>query len=136
MNLEQFSRILPPITEFNRSYWEGCAVGELRLQACQQCDEFWFPEGPCCPRCLSTDFRWQAVSGRGRIWSHIRMHQKYIAAYADEVPYTVIMVKLEEGPRMYSALAEGSAKPEVGSSVVVEFVTVGDRVIPKFRVVE
>ncbi|MFM7066217.1 MAG: Zn-ribbon domain-containing OB-fold protein [Gammaproteobacteria bacterium] len=136
MNIEKFSRILPPVTDFNRQYWDGCAVGELRLQACSKCKEYWFPEGPCCPRCLSTEFIWQAVSGRGTIWSHIRMHQKYIAAYEDEVPYTVIMVKLAEGPRMYSALAEGSPEPRVGSPVSVEFVAIGDRVIPKFRVVE
>jgi uncharacterized OB-fold protein len=135
MNLEQFSRILPPITDFNRPYWEGCAAGELRLQTCKQCNEMWFPEGPCCPRCLSTDFAWNPVSGRATVWSHIRMHQKYIAAYADEVPYTVIMVKLEEGPRMYSALAEGSPPPRVGAGAIVEFVAVGDRIIPKFRVV-
>jgi|688.fasta_scaffold06409_14 uncharacterized OB-fold protein len=134
MNLEQFARILPPITDFNRPYWEGCAAGELRLQCCRRCDETWFPEAPCCPRCLSTDTIWRAVSGRGTVWSHIRMHQKYIAAYADEVPYTVIMVKLQEGPRMYSALVSGSPAPQVGSPVMVEFTAVGDRVIPKFRV--
>jgi uncharacterized OB-fold protein len=62
------------------------------------------------------------------------MHQKYIAAYADDVPYLVAMIELEEGPRMYSTLVDPPSDLKCGAPVSIVFATVGDRVIPKFKV--
>src|SRR5690242_15441732 len=108
MNLAEYEALLPAITEENRPYWDGLEAGELRLQTCVKCGTRRFPDSPVCPSCLADESRWEAVSGRGRIWSWITMHQRYFAAFEDELPYTVIFVELDEGPRMMSALAAGS----------------------------
>ena len=52
--------------------------------------------------CLATDATWQEVSGRGEVFSYNVMHQVYHPAFATEVPYAVVLVKLEEGPKITS----------------------------------
>jgi uncharacterized OB-fold protein len=135
MNIEAFHKVIPPVTETNRPFWEGCKLGELRLQTCNDCGMLWFPEGPCCPDCLSSKIAWKAVSGRGKVWSYIIMHQKYMAAFADEVPYLVAMIHLEEGPRMYSTVVNAPVDLACDTPVEVIFESIGDRTIPKFKLV-
>lgn len=135
MDVKAFLEIVPPVTETNRPFWDGCEARELRLQNCNNCGENWFPEGPCCPSCLSFDTSWKRVSGRGTVWSFITMHQKYMQAFADEVPYLVAMIHLEEGPRMYSTLVNAPDDLACGMPVSVVFESIGGRTIPKFEVV-
>lgn len=135
MNAELYAALLPPVTSVNQPFWDGCAAGELRLQTCDQCGRQRYPDSPVCPRCLSPLFHWQAVSGEGRLWSWLRMHQRYFPAFADEVPYLVAYVKLAEGPFMVSALAEEPEKLAIDLPVRAVFVPApGGRVICKFKV--
>ena len=41
------------------------------------------------------------TSGRGRIFSYVVYHRVYHPAFAQEVPYAVAVIELDEGPRMY-----------------------------------
>jgi uncharacterized OB-fold protein len=134
VDLTAYESLLPPVTGANRPYWDGCAVGELRLQRCLDCQEFRFPESPICASCLSSRSIWQAVSGRAKLWSWIRMHQNYFPAFRDELPYLVIFVQLEEGPYMISTLlgAQDALRPGLPLEVAFDRVT-PDRFIPKFR---
>ena len=135
MNTEQYAALLPEITAVNQPFWDGCAAGELRLQACGQCGRHRFPDSPVCPRCLSARFSWEPVSGEGTLWSWLRMHQRYFPAFADEVPYLVAYVRLAEGPFMISSLAEEPAELSPDLPVRAVFVpSPSGRVICKFRV--
>lgn len=133
MKLDYLDPIMPPVTEFNKPFWDGCAKRELRLQTCSECAAQWYPEGPCCPSCLSSNFTWKAVSGKGRVWSYVIMHQQYIAAYADETPYVVAMIELDEGPRLYCGIAGSKEKLACDAAVEVTFDNLGERFIPMFR---
>jgi uncharacterized protein len=95
---------IPPIFKVNAGFWEGSQVGELRLDHCRACDHIWFPPTNSCPNCLSTDIEWKAVSGRGKVWSWIWMHQRYGWAFDEELPYLLVQVNLEEGPTLVSTL--------------------------------
>jgi len=108
------------MTMFDAPFAEGCAAGELRLQKCGQCGTYRFPASPICPSCL------------GKVWSWIRMHQRYFKDLPRETPYNLLMVELEEGPRMISALADEQATPEVGDSVTVTFRESGGEILPYF----
>jgi hypothetical protein len=135
MNLEAYRQLLPAISDANRPFWEGCLAGELRLQACSSCGHRRFPDSPICPRCLSHDFEWQPHSGRGRLWSWIVMHQRYLEAFADELPYVVVLVELEDGPWMISALDGDAEALRIDQRLEVLFSPVdAERAIPKFRV--
>lgn len=136
MKIDAYLKLLPTITDSNREFWAGCSAGELRLQACEECGQFRYPDSQVCPNCLSDRFSWKATSGRGVLWSWIIMHQKYYEAFADELPYLVAFVQLEEGPFMMSTLVPGSAEPQIDAGLEVVFDRVADdRSVPKFRLV-
>ena len=97
---------LPVLTDLNRPFWEGAAAGRLMLQKCGQCGHIRFPFGPVCTICLSPDTRWAQLSGRGEVLSHLVFHQVYHKAWAGDVPYSVVMVQLDEGPRLFSNILD------------------------------
>jgi uncharacterized OB-fold protein len=83
-------------------YWEAAKQHRLSLPRCNGCAKFWFPPSRSCPHCLSADFTWKDVSGRGNVFSFVTFHRVYHPAFAGEVPYVVALVELEEGPRLLS----------------------------------
>lgn len=137
MKPESYISLLPEVTESNQPYWDGCLAGQLKLQHCTACRTYRFPESPICPQCLGERFTWQSVSGRGRLWSWIVMHQRYFDAFEEEIPYVIAFVKLDEGPYMISTLVDTPEKLQCDMKVTVQFIEVSpDRSIPKFRIAE
>jgi uncharacterized OB-fold protein len=127
--------IQPVITDNNRGFWEGTAAGELRVQRCRVCDHLRYPIAPWCPECLDERWDWETLSGRGTVLSKLVFHQAYHAAWKDRLPYNVVLVQLEEGPRMISNVLPLSSEDfEVGDAVEVAFDTEGEVVIPRFRI--
>ena len=134
MSVEERVKLLPPVTEANRPFWQGAAVGELRLQVCDECGKARFPDSQVCPNCLSHATTWKQVSGRGKVWSWIRMHQNYLPAFSELLPYIVLFVQLDEGPRLMSSFQGDAATLVIDMPVEVVFESVGDgRVVPAFR---
>lgn len=101
--------LVPLGDEESEGFWEGTAAGELRVQACGACGILRFPPRVMCPHCQSTERRWQALSGRGTIWSFVVVHPPLLPAYAPFAPYPVITVTLDEDPalRMVGNLVTG-----------------------------
>ena len=136
MNREAALPLLPDVTAVNKGYWEGTKQGELRLLTCSSCGTRRFPESPVCPTCLSDKANWQAVSGGGRLWSWIVMHQKYFPSYIDSVPYLVAFIELDEGNFMIADLIDPPVRVKCDMKVRVEFVELdAHRSAPVFRVV-
>ncbi|MEV5381807.1 OB-fold domain-containing protein [Streptomyces sp. NPDC052721] len=93
--------MLSPVTDTDGApFWEYAARGELRVQACADCGELRFPPRPCCPHCRSFASEWRPVSGRGRVWSYVVPHPPLLPDYAEQAPYNVVVVELEEAPRI------------------------------------
>jgi uncharacterized protein len=91
--------LLPDLTEPTaQEFWLGCARGELLVQTCGACGARRMPPRPMCPVCRSTDVRWEATSGRGRVWSFIVPHPPLLPAFAEVAPYNAIVVELDEDP--------------------------------------
>ncbi|MDQ1508210.1 MAG: uncharacterized protein QOG50_54 [Actinomycetota bacterium] len=91
--------LLPDLRDENSApFWEGCARGELLVQACASCGLRRMPPRPMCPRCRSLEIRWEPTSGQGRIWSFIVPHPPLLPAFAEVAPYNAIIVELEEDP--------------------------------------
>jgi len=138
------SFLLPDLSDVDaQGFWEGCAKGELRVQRCAACGEVRFPPRPMCPACRSIESDWQAVCGRGRIWSFVVAHPPLLPAYAEFAPYPVVTVELEEDPalRMVGNLldsAQGDINeidPEsiqIGEAVRVVFTPVDDVHLPRW----
>ncbi|MFC4241878.1 Zn-ribbon domain-containing OB-fold protein [Gryllotalpicola reticulitermitis] len=134
MDLDAFARLLPPVTEGNRAYWEGLDAGELRLQFCNHDGTARFPESPVCPQCLSPDFSWRPAKGEATLWSWVIMHQKYLDAFDELRPYPVAFVKLAEGPFMVSTVIGDVDKLTVDAPLELVFTEVGARSVPAFQV--
>lgn len=93
--------MLTPVTDPDGApFWQYAAQGELRVQSCAECGELRFPPRPCCPHCRSFDTEWHLTDGRGRIWSYAVPHPPLLPDYAAQAPYNVIVVELEEAPRI------------------------------------
>jgi hypothetical protein len=108
--------------------------GKLLLMKCGACGAFRLPSRQHCDRCLSTDSAWVAASGRGTVRTFGIMHQRYHPAFADDIPYNVTVVELEEGPRLPTNLIGVSNEEiRVGMKVVLEWERHTDVALPKFR---
>lgn len=132
----QYKKPLPVITTEAREFWEGCKNGELLIQKCSDCGTLrWFPR-PMCHECTSMESEWAKVSGNGTVYSYTIVYHPVHSGFAEEVPYTVVLVDLEEGGvRFLSNLVECPIEEvKVGMAVEVVFEPVTPEVtLPKFR---
>ena len=124
-------------------FWEGCARGELLVQACASCGLRRMPPRAMCPRCRSLEIRWEPTSGRGRVWSFIVPHPPLLPAFAEVAPYNAIIVELEEDPLIRFAgnlvvSADGEineidpATITIGEPVQVVFHRIEDVYLPRW----
>lgn len=133
-----YAKPLPTLNEENRPFWDGAREGNLRMQQCSTCGHIRFPISHVCPDCLSYEFKWKNLSGRGEVFAYIVYHKLYNKAFAADLPYNVALVQLEEGPRMYSNIVGcNNDAVKVGDKVEAVFEAVTPEItIPKFRLVE
>lgn len=126
---------LPQISPEMAPFWEAARRHQLVVQRCRGCGAHRFPARDICSRCLSREVEWAPVSGRGTIFSYAIMHQVYHPGFADEVPYAVVQVELEEGARMLTNVVGcPPAELTVGMPVEVMFEDRTPEVtLPKFR---
>ncbi len=129
------ARPLPEITPVMAPFFEAARRHELVVQRCRGCGAFRFPARDLCSHCLSRESEWTRVSGRGTVFSFAIMHQVYHPAFADAVPYAVVVVELEEGARVLSNVVDCPVhEVTIGMPVEVVFEDVTPEVtLPKFR---
>jgi uncharacterized OB-fold protein len=88
-------------------------VGEV----CPHCESKIFPPRDVCPDCgkeAKTSFQF---SGRGEVYSYTTVYNAP-EGFEDQAPYTVALVKLEEGPMVTAQLTDlGDEKVEIGTPV-------------------
>lgn len=126
---------LPQVSPEMAPFFEAARRHELVVQRCGACHGLRFPARAVCSRCLSREADWVPVSGRGRVFSIAVMHQAAHPAFAAEVPYAVVVVELDEGPRMLSNVVGcPTAGVAIDMPVEVTFEDVApDVTLPKFR---
>ncbi|MHA7836095.1 MAG: bifunctional MaoC family dehydratase N-terminal/OB-fold nucleic acid binding domain-containing protein [bacterium] len=99
------SRIKPPMGRDNGWWWEKVAAdGCLPIQRCKECGKLRHPPRPMCDACGSQ--AWDAIeaSGKGSIHTFTVIHHPQFPGY--EYPIVSIIVDLEEGERIASALVD------------------------------
>ncbi|MGE0154272.1 MAG: Zn-ribbon domain-containing OB-fold protein [Reyranellaceae bacterium] len=97
-------------------FWQALDAGELRLPHCGACDRFFFPPMPRCVHCGAAKVEFKPVSGKGTLYSWIVTHHAFHASFKDELPFTVGVIDLDEGPRLYARLeGEAAKKPVAGA---------------------
>jgi uncharacterized OB-fold protein len=94
--------LLPSPVGVTAEFYAWCARGELRLQRCAECGEWRHPPRLRCGACGSSRLDWERVSGRGRVFTWTVTHRPVDPAFTP--PYAIVVVELEEGPRLVGNL--------------------------------
>ncbi len=124
--------LLPVVDAVAAPFFEAARRGELVVQQCPETGRLLFPprtRSPWAPRAAP---HWVPVSGRGTIWSFAVPHPPLLPYFAERAPYAVVLVALDDDPRVRlagclvagSGAASSPADPatvEIGASVRVVF---------------
>ena len=130
-----YAKPLPTPSQDSQPYWDACRQHALALQQCDACGAFRFPPSPLCPECWGRASTWRTLSGRGRVYSFVTYRRLYHPGFADDLPYVVAVIALDEGPRLISNVID--CRPEdvrCDMPVEVVFRDATDRIaLPLFR---
>ena len=75
------------------------------------------------------------TSGKGTVWTFTVTYQNRTPGFAEDVPYVLALVELEEGVRMFTNIVECNPREvSIGMPVEVTFVQATDQItIPYFK---
>ncbi len=100
----------------------------LMMRACSACRLMRYPPSHGCPWCRSLDWSWQAVSGRGTIYSYEIVTHAIQPGFKEWTPYPVVLVELDEqrgvptedeGLRLIGNLLTPDFRPETDENVAI-----------------
>ncbi len=130
-------RPLPQPDELTQPFWDAANARRLEIQRCAGCGRFHHPPVAICARCLSTELRWEPVSGRGRIHSFSIARDTRLQSFAERLPYALASVELEEAPGVILLSNIPGVDLEelfIGMPVEVDFDEIAPgRLVPQFR---
>ena len=119
----------------SKAFWDGLKAGKLLLQHCKDCGQIQYIQQVYCRQCQSANLEHRPASGKGTIYTFSTVYRAVGPAFENDVPYSVVLVELAEGPRMISSMID--TKPEdVKIGAPVQFVAekVSDAVtLPRFK---
>jgi uncharacterized OB-fold protein len=123
---------VPEPTAVSAPFWAATREHELHMQRCADCARLvWYPRFGC-PHCGHEVLRWERLSGRGVVHAVSVHHRPALPALADKVPYSVVLVDLDEGARIMSNVF--GPPPAVGDAVRVVWTSLPDgRNLPTFE---
>ena len=97
---------LDPIS---RPFVEGLARGVLRYQRCMKCGTAQKLARYACRACGSTRLEWKDSAGGGIVFATSVVSRAPSDAYKPLVPYTLVLVDLDEGARLMAHAEPGIA---------------------------
>jgi uncharacterized protein len=139
------SPMLPLVTSDTAFFWDGTAVGELRIQRCARCGALRHPPGPMCPACGEASTAsvaggaggegYTVAAGTGEVFSYVVHHHPPVPG--KRLPMVVALVQLPEGVRILGEMP--GVRPDqvrIGLPVRVTFTRAGDMSLPAWRPAE
>ena len=133
--MAEYAKPLPRPDHDSAPFWESCRAHAMALQRCAGCGHSRFPPRLVCPHCLSEEAAWTPVSGRGRVYVSLVMMRPPGLAWEDAVPFSLAMVELDEGVRLWSNVV--GCDPDtvrIGEAVELLYDDVTPEVtLPRFR---
>ena len=113
-------------------FWDACARGELLIQRCGACGRWLWQPRPICSSCQKPDPVWTRVSGDGVVASWMVMRPPTLPAYAERVPFVILLVELTEGVRLIGYLVDDQGRL-LTTDGTAERVAIGARVALRFH---
>lgn len=132
-------RQLPPLDPEVVPFWEGLRKHEFLLCRCKRCGSCYFPYTVCVMHPDIPDFsevEWAPSSGRGKVFARLIVHQVSDSAYAEDIPYALVIVELDEGPLFPTRIVDSDPEQvKIGMPVEVAYYDVPEagHTLPLFR---
>ncbi|CAN7781813.1 Zn-ribbon domain-containing OB-fold protein [Cupriavidus necator] len=128
---------LPVIDPDTAPYWEALRQHVFKLKRCQDCGRAHYFPRVVCPHCHSDALEWFESSGAGVIYTYTVARRPAGPAFKAETPYVVVLVDLDDGPRMMARVLEPPDSVRIGQRVEMVFDDVTEAVtLPSFRIAE
>lgn len=108
----------------------GLAAGQLRYQRCEACGAALTGQRYACTRCASPRLAWCDAAGTGTVYAVSTVHRAPTEAFRARVPYTLVLVDLDEGPRV---MAHGAPGLVIGERVVARPMQVDAQPLIRFE---
>jgi uncharacterized OB-fold protein len=136
-----YQKPLPTPSNISQPFWDATKEHRLTFQKCRLCGtNVFYPRDVCPgPTCFGIGtLDWVESSGRGTVYSFTVLYQPAHPSFADDVPYVLGIIEMEEGWRMDSnvinvdptAVQVGMPVEVVWEDVTPEFT------LPKFQPVQ
>lgn len=128
---------LPDLQGHAGEFFGWCKRRELRFQRCTACTAWRHVPREMCPECGSFEWEWARSTGRGTIFTWTVVARALHPAFQSDAPYAPVVVEMEEGVRLLSAMTDCAPEDlHVGMPVEVVFEDVtGEVTLPRFRLV-
>ena len=92
----------PAPSALTQPWWDAAKERRLTVQHCIACDRLIFYPREFCPSCLSSELEWREMSGKGHVHTYTVIRQAAHPYFQEHVPYLYGVVKLVEGPQMFT----------------------------------
>lgn len=117
------------VSRFQQKLTENILSGSK----CMFCKEIYLPPRPICPKCGSVDMIEQNYTGKGTVVTKSIIYVA-LSSFNDICPYTVGIVKLDEGVSISGILIEeNNEEIDIGSEVQAVFLKGDERTVLAFK---
>ena len=127
-----YNKPLPTPSAVSQPFWDATKEHRLVYQRCRSCGaQVFYPRDVCPgPECFGVGtLEWVESTGKGSVYSYTISYQPAHPGFADDVPYVLAIVELDEGWRMNTNIVNCDHDSiEIGARVEV----VWDDVTPEF----
>jgi len=86
--------------------------GKIMTTRCHRCGELYFPPRTDCPNDLSTDMKWEELSGRCKLLTYTTIHFAP-TGFQEDLPYILALALCEEGVKVYARLDKDINENEI-----------------------
>ena len=134
---QQYNKPIPVPQGESDEYWNKAKEGELWLRNCNSCGTPYFYPRDISPCCFSKDTSWIKASGKASLFTYTIVHRAPHPGFAQDAPFVVAIVELEEGPHMPTNIVINDPTEEnlkIGMALEVIFEDISEKIaLPKFK---
>lgn len=113
---------------------EGLKDSTLKGRICNECNSMILPPRIICNKCGSTDLKEHHFEGKGVIKTKTVVYVP-LTRFQDLTPYSVGIIKLDEGPMITGMILGEVDKIKIGDRVETVYLDEGDEKLLAFKLV-
>jgi len=109
--------------------------GKIMATRCRKCGRLYFPPRADCPNDLSSEMKWEELSGRCKLLTYTTVHFAP-TGFQDDLPYTLALARCEEGVNVYARLSKDINENEISIGMDLKLTPVklpNDRITYEFK---